>query len=287
MPASINKQLISAIKQNDYEQFVELMQKKPNIHIYNDAALREAVVVGSYHMVLALIEAGANISVQNNYPLNNAFYHNHYYIAKLLIAKGADFQSHSRYYLEQSVINNSPDCVELCISEGCDVNALQGSSLRWAVKNENAQIVKMLLEAGADASVIYIDDKWVTKSGEFRKGKQEIGELLRQYGGLTFRNNKERIEALVKDAIEKGDKEKAQNLYAIWGKILPSYFFPNILTAAAQEENLKLVNGLLKLGVKADSEVLFWAAAYEHEDVCNLLLAHGAKLTEEIERMLS
>ena len=56
--------------------------------------------------------------------------------------------------------------------------------------------------------------------------------------------------------------------------------------AAAENGDIETVKTLLNDGVEADSEVLFWAAAYEHKDVCDLLINHGVEVTEEIERMI-
>lgn len=57
------------------------------------------------------------------------------------------------------------------------------------------------------------------------------------------------------------------------------------LLAAAENGHIGIVKALIAHGAEPNSEVLYWAVVYEHDDIADLLIAHGAKITPEITRM--
>jgi ankyrin repeat protein len=118
---SIYDRLIDACREGDLSTVKECIERRANIHVENDYALRLAAERGHLEVVECLIENGADIHAKKDYALRWAAYHGYLEVVKCLIKQGAD------------------------------IHAEKDFALRFAAKYGHLQVANVLRKAAGDA----------------------------------------------------------------------------------------------------------------------------------------
>ena len=173
-------------------KIVQLLADKgiqiPNLGVYGNFPLLEAVKKNSYETVELLLKLGSPIREPQGHeaPLMRAIENNYLDIRKLLIQHGAkpiDFKGNlsqaarsndttyiNEYYqakkdinkvfgdataLMSAAANGKIEAVQLLLSLGADVNINPGgTALHWALANNYYEIANLLLDHNADCSLV-------------------------------------------------------------------------------------------------------------------------------------
>ena len=220
-------------------------------------SLQECAAEGDTEMVRSMIDKGAAVdSREEGYrktALHRATMSGHKEIAELLLAHGANPDARDIYSacsLHYGVQNGHTAIVELLIAKGADVNAKNSegkTALDIALDRNQKDIVALLLANGADVNVKHND------------GKTRVDVALQEYR-----------QDMVKLFVNKGAEAS--------------------IHVASFIGDIKTVKDFIERGGSVDTAdatgqtLLHYAAAGNHRDIAELLIAKGADVNVVAEK---
>jgi len=258
-----------AAQTGDLERVQSLLAAEPaqvNVDGGQGTPLHAAVFGGHGKIVEYLLANGADPDAREPRveftALHLCVYSQNLELGEPLVAAGADVNARNRMGLspmDLAVLLGRPEAVAFLIAHGADIEGMNGHEhrpLTHAASSGQAEIVRMLLEAGADIEA---------KNGQGQSaviaatvaGHAEIVELLLARGASVD----------VKD---------------------DTYGRP-LLHHASLTGHLSIVAMIVAAGadvneVDADDQTaLLLAARYGHRQVAELLLAHGARRSDDLQ----
>jgi ankyrin repeat protein len=173
---------ITAYGSFDIIKFV--IEKKIDITIGNNLAIRTAGSSGRFDIVQYLIDAGANIHARNDEILLYAARHGNMKMVKYLLNHGANINrapGSNFYPLPDSIKKGKMEVAKYLIQSGANVNIDNGKSLQNAIEYGNLEIVKDLVEHGANINIKFTDEN-ITPLQLAKKNKEfEIYQYLKQF----------------------------------------------------------------------------------------------------------
>ena len=126
-------------------EFVKyLIEKRHDVHVGKDYALRLASENGYIEIVKLLLEAGADVHADNDWPLHLASSHGYTEVVKLLLNAGADVHAYKDYALRYASEYGHTEVVKVLLDAGANVHADNNAPLQWASENGHAEVVKVL-----------------------------------------------------------------------------------------------------------------------------------------------
>jgi len=223
----------------------------------------KAIKEGDLEKVKELHAQGANLDATNKAGtplLILAFANKHYLVAEYLITSGAD--------VKKTQANGS-------------------TPLHWAANRGHFSLCVRLLEKGADVNAINTDEKatplHIAVSHQFYK----IAQLFIDKGAsLEAREKNGRRPEDVADSVELRAmlRDIREGKPVVMSGALPAALHKSHLIASVKTGDLVEVKQLISAGAdvniaddKGDT-LLHWAAYRQNEEMCLLLIAHGARL---------
>jgi len=252
--------IFTAAEQGDLETIKELVGESPELIGATDdqgySPLHKAAYNGRLEVVEYLISQGADVNAvsgSGSTPLHGAGYYGHPEIAKALLDAGArgDIANAGGYTpLLSASAGNHGDIVRLLVERGADVNAGAGgrTPLYNAVWNADFELAGYLLEKGAEGNI-----------------PTEMGVSL-PFFAIAYRS-REFGQLFAERATDFNEKDAAGL---------------SMLHYAAARGFPEQVQTLLDKGVDVNVRdtlgrtPLFYANLWEHDEVTDMLKAHGA-----------
>lgn len=214
-----------------FEVVEYLLGKGANAHAENDRVFRSAAKYGHLKLVKYLAGLGANIRAKNDDALRWASINGHIDVVKYLVEKKANIHAEDEEALRWAAKYGHLDVVKYLVGLGADIHAHKNEALRWA-SEEHLDVVKYLLSKGANVHALENDALCLAA----RRGKLDIVHLLVQ--------NKADIHAMNDEPIR-------------W---------------ASEEGHLDVVEYLLACGAKVDQAMIRFAR--KHDKVVQLLTTY-------------
>jgi ankyrin repeat protein len=281
-------------------------------------ALHEAARYGDAEFVIYLIGKGADVNARAYNQFTPLHLTDDVEIAKVLIAAGADLEARdafSRTPIGDAVDEKNLELIDLYLSRGTKLSFDQLVSLErttdvaaileerpWlakaprtclqsAAQDGNIELVKLLLEHGADpnhsidfsnASGVYSPFSSAVLANEF-----EIASLLAERGAEMDVAGGKMYESLFHQAVAERDLRFVKLMLehgADANEVPPGFRPMTPLHVAANIGDADKCRLLLEFGAEIDAKTpdgatpIFFAAVWNHKQVCELLLARGAAL---------
>jgi len=266
---------------------------------YGNALQAAAYNSEDVSLIKLLLKAGADVNAQGGCyenALQAAIWNReNVTVMKLLLEAGADVNVQCGEYgnaLQPAVLLNDVSLIKLLLKAGADVNAQggrYGNALQAAIWNrENVTLMKLLLKAGADVNIqceeydnalqpaVLLNDVSLIKL--LLKEGADVNAQGGHYGNaLQAAAYKCKNVSLIKLLLEAGADVNAQG-----GR------YGNALQAAAYKcKDVSLIKLLLEAGADVNAQggkygnALQASAHLESEEIFELLLEHGAVVTQE------
>jgi ankyrin repeat protein len=125
-----------------------LKEKKVNLRVDYENALRWAAYNGNLEIVKFLVQNGANVNAEDDSALLFAAENGHLEVVEFLLENGADVNAMEDQALRWAAYNGNLEVCQFLVKSGANVHALEVQALCCAAENGHLEVVKFLVKNG-------------------------------------------------------------------------------------------------------------------------------------------